>query len=94
MKHLTILIPDGQSTLSSIACRVGTSEMFTIANEYWKQNDREELFTIELAGVSEKTEFGNGTLTVKPDTHISAVTKTDLIIIPSLIRDFQEGKKN
>jgi transcriptional regulator GlxA family with amidase domain len=91
MKHLTILIPDGQSTLSSVACIVGTSEMFTIANEYWRENDRSALFTIELAGVSEKSEFGNGSLTVKPDTHISTITKTDLIIIPSMIRDFQEA---
>jgi hypothetical protein len=36
MKHLTILVPDGQNNLSSI---VGTYKIFTKANEYWKNSD-------------------------------------------------------
>jgi transcriptional regulator GlxA family with amidase domain len=91
MKHLTILIPDGQSTLSSVACIVGTAEMFAQANEFRKRQDKEELFAIELAGVSPMTAFGNGMMIIKPHTNISAITQTHLIIIPSLIRDFQEA---
>ena len=34
MKHLTILVPDGQNNLSSI---VGAYKIFTRANEYWKK---------------------------------------------------------
>ena len=54
MKHITIIVPDGQSTLSTIACIVGAYEIFTTANGYWKRTGKKELFKIELAGVSKK----------------------------------------
>src|SRR5258706_2973561 len=95
MKHLTILVPDGQNNLSSI---VGTYKIFTRANEYWKKPDshrtgRRELFKIELAGISKNVEFYNGLFTVKPHTNISAITKTNLIIIPSLNYNYQKTVK-
>jgi hypothetical protein len=52
MKHLTIIVPVGQSNLSTIACIVGTYEIFTVANKYWKASGKKELFNIELAGIS------------------------------------------
>ena len=58
-----------------------------------KKNSKRELFKIELAGVSTTAEFDNGLLTVKPHTNISAIDKTNLIIIPSLTRDYQEAMK-
>lgn len=93
MKHITIIVPDGQTNLSSVACIVGTYEIFTTANSYWKRAGKKELFQIELAGVSKKSEFDNGLLTVKPQANISAITKTNLIIIPSLVRDYQKALK-
>ena len=93
MKHLTIIVPDGQSSLSTVACIVGTYEIFTRANQYWKEAGKEELFKIDVAGVSEKAEFDNGLLAVMPQANVSDLTKTDLIIIPSLVRDFQEAEK-
>src|SRR6185295_5483356 len=96
MKHLTIIVPDGQNNLSSI---VGAYKIFTRANEYWSQTPagkgmgRKELFTIQLAGVSKKTEFYEGLFTVKPHTNISAITKTNLIIIPSLNHNYQKAVK-
>jgi hypothetical protein len=90
MKHLTILVPDGQNNLSSI---VGTYKIFTRANEYWKKTGRSELFKIELAGISKKVEFYDGLFTVQPHTNISAITKTHLIIIPSLNYSYQKAVK-
>ncbi len=90
MKHLTIIVPDGQNNLSSI---VGTYKIFTRANEHWKEISGKELFRIELAGISKKVEFHGGLFTVKPHTHISAVTRTDLIIIPSLNHNYQNAVK-
>ncbi len=91
MKHLTIIVPDGQGTLSSVACIVGAYEIFNRANDYWKSNGKRELFRVELVGVSQSSEFDNGLLTVKPQAHISAVAKTNLIIIPSLVNDFHQA---
>jgi transcriptional regulator GlxA family with amidase domain len=88
MKHLTILVPDGENNLSSI---VGAYKIFSRANEYWKGIGKKELFKIELAGISKKVEFYNGLFTVKPHTNISAITKTHLIIIPSLNHNYQKA---
>jgi transcriptional regulator GlxA family with amidase domain len=93
MKHLTIIVPDGQSNLSSIASIVGAYEIFIRANEYWKETGKKELFKIELAGISKKVEVYNGLFTVKPQTNISAIDKTNLIMIPSLICNYQEAVK-
>ena len=90
MKHLTILVPDGQNNLSSI---VGVYKIFTRANEYWKKTGRRELFKIELAGISKNVEFYNGLFAVRPHTNISAITKTHLIIIPSLNYNYQKTIK-
>lgn len=95
MKHITIIVPDGQSSLSTVACIVGAYEMFVKANEYRKHKGKHELYRVELAGVSKKAMFGDGMLTVTPHTHISEVHKTSLIIIPSLVKDFKKAiKKN
>lgn len=93
MKHITIIVPEGQSTLSTIACIVGTYEIFVSANEYWKKAGRKESFKIELAGVSKKVEFNDGLLTVRPQGNISDIPKTNLIIIPSVSHDYQKALK-
>ncbi|MEO7766162.1 MAG: helix-turn-helix domain-containing protein [Ferruginibacter sp.] len=89
MKHITIIVPNGQgNNLSSI---IGAYKIFTRANEYWKERGRKELFTIQLAGISEKVDFYDGLFTVTPHTNISAINKTSLIIIPSLNHNYQKA---
>ena len=90
MKHLTILVPDGENNLSSI---VGVYKIFSRANKYWKETGRKELFKIELAGLSKKVDYYDGLFTVSPHTHISSITKTNLIIIPSLNHNYQKAVK-
>lgn len=91
MKHLTIIVPEGQgNNLSSI---VGAYKIFTQANEYWKQNGNKHLFNIQLAGVSKQVDFYDGLFAVKPHTAISAITKTNLIIIPSLNHNYEKALK-
>ena len=87
MKHLTIIVPNGQSTLSTVSCILGAYDIFTRANEYWKEQRGKELFKIELAGVSKKVEFNDGLLVLKPQANISTITKTHLIIIPSVVHE-------
>lgn len=93
MNHLTIIVPDGENNLSSI---VGAYKIFSRANVYWKQMKNKELFVIQLAGISEKVEFYDGLFSVKPHVDITAIAKTDLIIIPSLNHNYTkalEGNK-
>jgi len=93
MKHLTILVPDAQGNLSTIACIVGAYEIFNAANAYWKETGRKPLFEVELAGVSEVAKFDKGLLTVKVHSRVSDIKKTDLIVIPSLSRTFKTVSK-
>ena len=90
MKHLTILVPEGENNLSSI---VGAYKIFTRANEYWKRQGRKVVFNIELAGLSKKVDFYDGLFSVKPHTHITAITQTNLIIIPSLNHQYAKALK-
>jgi len=90
MKHLTIIVPNGENNLSSI---VGAYKIFSRANEYRKKNGKNELFTIQLAGLSKKIQFYDGLFNVQPHTNISAVTKTNLIIIPSLNHNYEKALK-
>jgi len=90
MKHLTIIVPEGENNLSSI---VGAYKIFTRANKYWKETGRKELFKIQLAGLSNEVEFYEGLFAVRPHTDISAIKKTNLIIIPSLNHNYQKALK-
>ncbi|RFZ92489.1 helix-turn-helix domain-containing protein [Mucilaginibacter conchicola] len=83
MKHLTILVPDGENNLSSI---VGAYKIFSRANAY-----RKEIFKIELAGISQSVGFYGGLFTAKPHKHISEIKRTNLVIIPSLNHNYEKS---
>ncbi|MBL4678890.1 MAG: helix-turn-helix domain-containing protein [Mucilaginibacter sp.] len=83
MKHLTILVPDGENNLSSI---VGAYKIFSRANAF-----RKEIFKIELAGISKAIDFYGGLFTAKPHKHISEIKRTNLVIIPSLNHNYNKS---
>jgi transcriptional regulator GlxA family with amidase domain len=88
MKHLTILVPDGEgNNLSSI---VGAYKIFSRANEHRKKAGRKEVFEIQLAGTSRKVQFYDGLFSVQPHVDISAIRKTNLIVIPSLNHNYEQ----
>lgn len=91
MKHITILVPDGEgNNLSSI---IGAYKILSRANWYWQQNNDHDLYSIQLAGSSEKVGYYNELFSVKPHTLISEVKRTNLIIIPSLNHDYKNAAK-
>lgn len=96
MKHLTILVPDAQTGPNTLSCIVGSYHIFTEANRYYSLNNKDQIFTIELAGVAQQSDFVNGLLTVVPQKGIESIEKTDLIIIPAIAPDFRklEGKNS
>ncbi|HTJ11998.1 MAG TPA: helix-turn-helix domain-containing protein [Dinghuibacter sp.] len=83
MKHLTIIYPAGKSDFSTISCITGAFEIFNSANAYRRRNGKEALFTVELAGTAESEELYGGMFAVKPQKSLTAIAKTDLILIPS-----------
>lgn len=97
MKHITIIIPDGQVNMGTIATIVGAYEIFTEANSYWQKNGKELKYKVQTAGVSGKVEFSKGMISLQPELSIAAIKKTDLVIVPpSGIRnntDIETGNK-
>jgi transcriptional regulator GlxA family with amidase domain len=81
MKHVSILIPQGQFSLVNIE---GTYQILSWVNEFLKETDREPVFRLHLVGLSRDTTQSNGLFTIHPQCLINEVPKTDLIIIPAI----------
>jgi transcriptional regulator GlxA family with amidase domain len=81
MKHVSILVPRGHTSLSNIE---GTQQVLSEVNSFLEYRGNEPAFDIQLVGLEKKTTQRNGTYTVNPDVLITAVPKTNLIIIPAL----------
>jgi transcriptional regulator GlxA family with amidase domain len=84
MKHISILIPEGHSSLVNIE---GTHQILTDVNTMLLEKGREPIFDVHLVGISAKATQRKGLFTITPDALIDDVQKTDLIIIPSLHGD-------
>lgn len=88
MKHISILVPNGENNLSSI---VGSYKILTRANQIWAGKHGRALFDIQLVGISKNVDFYGRLFAVKPHVLIDAVKQTDLIIIPSLNHNYEEA---
>jgi transcriptional regulator GlxA family with amidase domain len=83
MKHLTILVTDGQPNPITI---ISTFMAFVQAEKHQALNKHLPVFEkIVLAGISEKVSVYNGLFAVAPIADVSDITETDLIIIPAFL---------
>lgn len=88
MKHVSILIPLGHSSMVNIE---GTYQIFSEVNGLLTEFGKEPIFDVHLVGLSKETRQTTGLFTVNPDTLIHDVVKTDLIIVPALFGDQQKA---
>ncbi|UXX78661.1 helix-turn-helix domain-containing protein [Reichenbachiella carrageenanivorans] len=86
MKHISILVPEGDTSLSNLEA---THKMFTMANNHLERSGQSPLFAVHLVGQTKESQLSNGIFSIKPDTTINEVNKTDLIIIPAIHGDIQ-----
>jgi len=95
MKHLSILVPDEQTTMSTIACIVGAFQVFTEANNYQERKKQPPLFKVELVGASRSEFLTHHFLSVKHHAVVDEIAQTNLVIIPaSLIRSYDTATNN
>ena len=85
MGRIVILFPQEHGNLSTVACIVGTVEVFRRANAYCKKNGGKQNFELLIAGTGGKEAFIEDLVAVKTDAHFSDIKQTDLIIIPSAL---------
>lgn len=87
MKHISLLIPQGDSSLSNLEA---TYKMFTMANGTLQRMGEAPLFNVQLVGTSREAQLSNGIFSVNPDTTIHEVERTDLVIIPAIHGNYSE----
>lgn len=82
-KHLSIIVPAGDAILDTI---VGTLGLFRMANAHLKRIGKaeEDLFAIDLVGLSTEPVSYKGLFQVTPTKSIDDVRKTDLIILGAI----------
>jgi transcriptional regulator GlxA family with amidase domain len=90
MKHISILVPKGHTSLTNIE---GAHQILSEVNSFLVGMDKPPLFTVQLIGISEETKQRNGRFTIKPDYLIQDVKKTNLIIIPALHGNPHEARE-
>lgn len=81
MKHVSILIPNGQYSIVNIA---GTLQIMEAANEMALQQSGKKLFEIELVAAKNPARDQQSLYLVNPSKTIDEVRKTDLIIVPAV----------
>lgn len=84
MKHISILVPLGHSSLPNID---GTHQILSEVNKFCDRMGRPHIFKIQLVGLSSAIQQRNGLYTIQPDMLISDIKKTDIIIIPAMHGD-------
>jgi len=85
MKHLSLIIPEGETKLS---CIILAYEVILTANEYYAAQKKAPVFKVELVGEKKKNVLHEGLFSIQPEKHFKEVRKTDLVIIPSIEKDF------
>jgi transcriptional regulator GlxA family with amidase domain len=90
MKQVIIVVPSGSPHLSSIA---GSFEILTRANQYWQKSGNRSLMEIRIAGFATELKSNSSFFSVSP-CDIRELRKTDLVIIPSILHDYDAIEEN
>jgi transcriptional regulator GlxA family with amidase domain len=80
MKQVTFLMADG---VLKPSCLFGAIEVLEKANEFFVNNGQLPYYTIQLAGVNLHQRLLNVSFSLQGVHHVSAIKKTDVIILPS-----------
>ena len=84
MKHVSILVPEGDCSVTNIE---GTHQILSRVNDYLAALGQPPVFTINLVGLHHEIRMKRGLFTVCPDLLIRDLSHTDLILIPSVHGD-------
>ncbi|CAN5527542.1 helix-turn-helix domain-containing protein [soil metagenome] len=81
MKHISILIPHGHTSIVNIE---GTHQIMNEVNSVLARMGKQPLFKVQLVGISQEISQRNGLFSISPDVQVKDVAKTNLIIIPAI----------
>jgi len=81
MKHISVLIPFGHTSVVNIE---GAHQIFSFVNKILDDLGKAPVVNVQLVGLSKQTSQRNGMYTINPDVLIDDIKKTDLIVIPAI----------
>lgn len=86
MKHISIIIPKGNTVLSSV---VGPYKLFSAVNSYLIQQGQASgpSYQVDLVGVETDYKLYDGAFSINATATIDVISKTDLVIIPAFFGD-------
>lgn len=93
MKHISILVPAGDSILDTI---IGSYGLLRMANSHCKRTRHleEDYFSIDLVGLSHEPVSYQGLFQVTPTKTIDEIPRTDLIIVSAISGDLEKEIEN
>lgn len=87
MRHISILLPVGDTSLSNLEA---TYKMFNMANSQLEKNGGNEPFQVQLVGMNPGAHESNRIFRIVPDVTIKDLHNTSLIIIPAIHGNYEE----
>ncbi|MFY0653779.1 MAG: helix-turn-helix domain-containing protein [Cyclobacteriaceae bacterium] len=89
MKHLSILVPQGTAIIDTM---IGSMNLFQMANNHYRRKgfSAENLFEIDLVGLSKSSHKFNNFFSVETTKTIDEIDKTDLIIVAGIVGDIDK----
>lgn len=88
MKHVSILIPRGHTSVVNIG---GTHQIFNMVNQIAADMKKQAVFDVHLVGLEKETRQSHGLFSVVPDCLMDDIKSTDLIIIPAIHDDLEKA---
>lgn len=88
MKHISILVPQGHTSVTNIE---GSLQILSEVNGFLEILGRPPLFAVELVGLEKQNSQRGGQFSVSPEKLIGEVKKTDLILIPAMHGDQRQA---
>lgn len=93
MKHISVIVPSGNSIVDTI---IAPYNLLRMANSYFRRLNElpENHFKIDLVGLSKDPVLYQGLFSVQPTASIHEVIKTDLIIVSPISGDLEKEINN
>ena len=91
MKHVSIIVPLGNTSLTNID---GTHQIFYETNKFLEEKGDGPLFKVQLVGIAKESSHRNGLFTVIPECLIGDVKKNRPYHCSCIIRRSQTGIGN
>lgn len=93
MKHISVLVPSGNSIADTI---IAPFNMLRMANSYFRRLNElpEDPFKIDLVGLSKDPILYQGLFSIQPTASLEEVLKTDLIIVSPISGNLEKEINN